>query len=308
MWSIVQPEILETYSANAQGLSPNGHHDASRVSDWQRDGAAELTSAPVGASRARGWTRQAASMARVAAIAAFAGFVTGFVTLGAGSRIAMRVAAILSADELQGAITTNQERVGEITLSGTWTLLLTGGFFGLGLGLAFAMIRPFLPESGWRRAAASGAVFFAICGFATLEGGHNRDYERFGIAGLNVCLFTLLPLLFGVMIVPLFDWLERRVDSQLPRFSRSFRTLLASAAVVFGLLLAIPGMMVLIFVPPLQLFIAVPLLVWLSGQVGNRFAGSSSSTVVTTWLSRAALAAPCIAGLVMTAIAVGRIM
>jgi hypothetical protein len=308
MWGAIQPEVIATVSVRTDVVAANGHLATAELFEQRRDVDARLVSGHAETQEARSRSNQSAgSVARIAAIAAFSGFITGFVTLGAGSRIAMRIAAILSSDELQGAITTNQERVGEITLAGTWTLMLTGGFFGLGLGLGYALIRAYLPESGWRRIAASGAVFFSICGFATLEGGGNRDYERFGIAGLNICLFTLLPLLFGLMIVPVFDRLERRVDSRLPRVSRSPRTLLSSAALLFGLIMAIPGVMVLLVMPPLQLFIATPVLVWLSGLLGKRIATLFSPSV-STWLSRAALAAPCIAGLVLTGIAVGRIM
>jgi hypothetical protein len=307
MWTAVQTGALLA-PARTDAPALNGRH----AGFTERNQPAMLEHAPPASAVqlhpvAIRSTQGFSGIARTAAIASFAGFITGFITLGGGGRIAMRIAAVLSSDELQGTITENQEQVGAITLSGTWSLMLTGGFFGLGLGLAFAMIRPYLPESGWRRVLTSGAVFFAICGFATLEGGGNRDYERFGIAGLNICLFTVLPLLFGLMIAPVADWLEHHIDTRLPRLSRSPRTLLASSALLFGMVLALPGAMVLLVAPPLQLFIAVPVLVWLSGRFGQRFA-TSPSHPVSTWLSRLSLALPCLAGLVLTAIAIGRIM
>ena len=250
MWGSIETGTFGSVVAQTVVPSLNRHPAATELAD-----PATILDSPrlmpaVGAPAARNRMAAASSrIVRIAAIGAAAGFITGFITLGGGSRIAMRIAAMLSEDELRGTLTENDQRVGEITFSGTWELLLTGGFFGLGLGLAFVLIRAYLPGSGRRRVLTSGAVFFAVCGFATLEGGGNRDYERFGIAGLNVCLFTILPLLFGLLIVPVFRSVGPANRPQLPRLSRSPRALLVSGALLFGFVVSIQGMMVLLDFP-----------------------------------------------------------
>lgn len=308
MWGTIETGVLGASPGHAVTPSLNGHH-AATVQTEPLAVFETPTSVPAAAShpvRSR-MIESVGQIIRTAAIAAFAGFIAGFITLGGGGRIAMRIAAMLSADELQGTITENQERVGEITVSGTFGLMMTGGMVGIGLGLGFVLIRSYLPESGWRRILTTGAVFFAVSGFVTLEGGGNADYEKFGIAGLNICLFILLPLLFGLMVAPVTDWLERHVDAGVPRLSRSPGVLLTSAVVLFGALCAIPGLLFLLVLPPLQLFIVTPVLVLIVRSVGNRFS-IPPGPGLSLWLNRAVLALPCIIGLTLTAIAVGRIM
>jgi len=308
MWGSIEIGTLGSPSMQFAPASLNGHHAASAYQAEQVTVEAAETSLAAGSRNTITRLDDAARhIARTAAIAACAGFIAGFITLGGGGRIAMRIAAMLSADELQGTITENQERVGEMTLSGTFGLMMTGGMVGIGLGLGFVLIRSYLPESGWRRILTTGAVFFAVCGFVTLEGGGNADYEKFGIAGLNICLFTLLPLLFGLMVAPVTDWLERHVNAGVPRLSRSPGVLLTSAVVLFGTLCAIPGLLFLLVLPPLQLFIVTPVLVLIVRSVGNRFS-IPPGPGLSLWLNRVVLALPCIIGLTLTTIAVGRIM
>lgn len=308
MWGAVETGALKSASLRTVAPSLNGHLAATALvkSDSSFETPVMSPAAKPRSALSRE-TERFGQIARTAAIAAGAGFIAGFITLGGGGRIIMRIAAILSADELQGTITENEERVGEITLSGTFGLMMTGGMVGIALGLGFMLIRSYLPESGWRRILTTGAVFFAVCGFVTLEGGGNADYEKFGIAGLNICLFTLLPLLFGLMVAPVTDWLERHIDAGVPRLAKSPRVLLTSALVLFGAICAVPGVMFLVFLPPLQLFIAMPVIVLIVRAAGNRFSIKPGSGALV-WLSRAVLALPCLIGLMLTAIAVGRIM
>lgn len=243
---------------------------------------------------------------RALSVAQLSGFIVGFLVIGGGGRLAMRIAAMLSADELQGSMTENAERVGEITLSGTVGLMFTGAAFGMALGLGFLLIAHLIPASGWRRVLVSGALFFTVCGFVTLERGENADYERFGIAGVNVCIFTLLPLLFGLLIAPLYDWLNRSIPRDLPRFSRSAGSSLVSFLMIVAMLAVVPVISLLLFLPPLQLFLVAPLLA-LGGErlIARLVTGSARWSL---WPSRVALAVPCLTGLTLLLIAVGRIV
>ena len=83
-------------------------------------------------------------------------------------------------------------------------------------GIAVMAVRPWLPAGPAHGISLTGAIGFAVAGPAVLESGENGDYQRFGILGLNICLFTLLPFLFGIAVLPVIDWLDRRISPRLP--------------------------------------------------------------------------------------------
>jgi len=299
MWIAVDAGVLASSLPSANGQVVNSQQSAAVASN-RTVGEGTITN---GRFRLGSGALQRAI--RTVAVAVVAGFIVGFLVLGGGGRLAMRLAAMMSADELQGATTENLETVGEMTLSGTLSLMITGGWFGIALGLGFVLIAPLLPSAGWKRVVTSGAVFFAVCGFVTLEGGENRDYERFGIAGVNVCLFTLLPLLFGLLIDPVF----RQVDRRLPRPALTTRSVLRvalSIAMGLSLILAFFGFMFLLILPPLQLFLVAPLLALAGRWVSDRWGDNQERWM--PWVRRIALAGPGIAGLTLTLVAIGRIV
>ncbi|MGE3798153.1 MAG: hypothetical protein AB7G88_09940 [Thermomicrobiales bacterium] len=312
----IEPEDVEVITGlyGADDVPPPDVETIARMwssIDLEIAGAAHATAtsepfaAPPSSSKSRISSRSR-QLVRQLSIAALTGFGVGFLVLGGGGRLAMRLAAMMSADELQGATTENLQTVGQVTLSGTFELMLTGGFFGVALGVGYAAIASLLPSSGWRRAVSSGLVFFAVCGFVTLEGGKNRDYERFGIVGLNVCLFTFLPLIFGLMIAPLFDRMDRRIPGDLPGGRLSPRRGLASLAMVFAMLPVLMGVLALLFFPPLQLFLIAPVLAVCGQWLVNRF--SIGATFASNWIARVALAVPSLAGLALTFLAIERIV
>ena len=77
-----------------------------------------------------------------------------------------------------------------------------------------------------------GFMLFALGGQSLFEHGQNPDYRRFGIAGLNVCLFGLLPVLFGATVGPLADRLEPWVAVRLAPRRSELRARLVRAGVV----------------------------------------------------------------------------
>lgn len=172
------------------------------------------------------------------ATGALAGAAAGAVVGGLGSRIAMRVSAIASDSGLQGALTENDNVVGEITVGGTFALLIFGGIlFGAGGGLFYAAMRRWLADLGRWRGLAFGVLLLAILGNAVVDGG-NADFRRFGPAWLNLAMFSSLYILFGVLVVPLHD----RVQRAAPPLSANMHPLAALAG-AFGLLLALAIML-----------------------------------------------------------------
>ncbi len=297
MWSSVAAATMVAPVRTVSSLSMNGNH-AVAVGSRAENRVAKSTSSTAFAF---------AEHVRTIGIAVLAGFVVGALTLGGGGRIAMRVAAALSGPELQGATTENLETVGSISLSGTLSLIMTGGLVGIALGLAYLAIRGALPADGWKRWGTSGLVFFAICGFVALEGGNVADYERFGIAGINICLFTLLPFLFGLLMGPVFDRLDQALPPDLFVLDRSPATLLKAPLLALVLLTAFAGFFLLLVLPPLQLFLVIPLLAGALRLLRVRVP-QISSLLNTERLSWLPLAVPSLLGLMLTVLAIGKIM
>ncbi|MEZ4506562.1 MAG: hypothetical protein R2848_12140 [Thermomicrobiales bacterium] len=243
------------------------------------------------------------SVIRQTTIGALAGFLVGILVVGGAARILMRIAAMLSPAQLDGALTENGNRVGEMTIGGTFELMFFGGAMpGLIGGIAVMAIRPWLPDAGWRRYLGAGAIGFAVAGPLVLERGENADYERFGILGVNVCLFTLLPFLFGVAVVPVIDEFDRRMSSHVPSFRRGPGTALASLSMlvfVFPLIvLVISGL----HLQPMGMLLLLPAI-----RVLAPFWARNAPTLTERHrrelrgarLGYAALAVPCLLGIVL---------
>ncbi len=158
---------------------------------------------------------EAVRLIRHVGTAALAGAIAGFFVAGVLGRIAMRIAGFMSRPELIGVQTANGNRVGEITLSGTLALaIFVGVASGLAGGVLYASAEPWL-RSRSRRGLIFGAALLAALGFTAIEP-FNFDFERFGVTALNVALFALLFLAFGVAIAYLFDRISRGLRSSGP--------------------------------------------------------------------------------------------
>jgi hypothetical protein len=242
---------------------------------------------------------------RQAAIGAWAGLLVGFFVVGSLSRIFMRIAGMLSPDQLNGTLTENGNRVGEITLGGTFELMIfSGALPGLLGGIVVMAVRPWLPPSGWRRYLLSGAIGFAVAAPLALEYGDNPDYKRFGILGINVCLFTLLPFFFGVTILPVIDAFDRWVPRGLPSLRRGPMAVLASVPIVLSAmpLLALviasenfePAGLLVLLLPAVR--VLAPIWARHAPTVAERHRRERRGLRV----GYAAVAIPCLLGLVIT--------
>ena len=264
---------------------------------------------------ATGWLRTALDLLqrviRQAGIGAIAGMLVGMLVLGGGSRLFMRISAIFSDAQQQGAVTENGNAVGDITLGGTLALIIfVGALFGLIAGVAVMAVRPWLPATGPMRYLVTGAIGFAVAGPIVLEGGENNDYRRFGILGLNVCLFTTLPFLFGVAVVPVIDWLDRSISATLPGASRGWSDVAKSVLMV---LLALPALQLIpaaVALEPIGLLLILPLIraLWpLWARHSQTVEVRRRRDAIGLKIGRAALLVPCVLGLVLMAQAIGRL-
>lgn len=186
-----------------------------------------------------------------------AGFVAGLIAGGVGSRLAMRIMALTSPDA-QGDMTEAGEVVGEISLDGTGFLLAVGALLGIGGGLAYVALRRWLPRR------ATGLVFglltLAVSGRVLVDP-DNIDFAILDPASLGIAMFAALPILFGLLVVPLQASLE-------PFFTKTRSRLATTLILIAGLLpLAIGG----------------PLAVGLAILVAAGFLLARSSAVRDVW-------------------------
>jgi hypothetical protein len=252
------------------------------------------------------------TVVRQTAIGAIAGFLVGMLVVGGMARLFMRFVAVLSPERLDGAVTNNGNQVGVITLSGTFELLFFGGAFpGLLGGIAVMAVRPWLPASGWRRYLLAGAIGFAVAAPMVLESGENPDYKRFGIFGINVCLFTLLPFFFGIAVVPVIDTLDRRVPRSLPSFRQGPVLALASLPMFLLTIPLLPLALVGLSLEPAGLLLLLPVI-----RVLAPFWVKHAPTLEERHrrelrgarIGYVALAAPCLLGLILMAQSLARLL
>lgn len=150
-----------------------------------------------------------ADLVRQLAIAIMAGFVGGFVT-GLWARVVMRLAGILTSDSNRGLLTENDAAVGQMTLSGTLSIAVTGAFMGAFAGLLYVAVRRWLPGNVWQRSLAFGGLLLAVFGFIVMDPG-NPDYRLFGPAWMNIGTFSLAYIVYGLVTGVTAEALLRRM-------------------------------------------------------------------------------------------------
>jgi hypothetical protein len=138
------------------------------------------------------------------------GLIAGVVVGGIGSRLIMRVMTLTSVPAVRGAETDFGATVGEITLGGTLFLLILGGILGIAGGIAYLAIRKLLPGPAWVEGLVFGVLLLALVGrFLVVP--DNADFLILSPAGLAVALFSALPILYGLLFVPLHRLFEPRI-------------------------------------------------------------------------------------------------
>ena len=187
---------------------------------WSRDAPPEL---PVG---------------RYAAVCLAGGTMAGVIAAGAGGRVVMRLLAVTSPEEVEGALTEAQATIGEITVGGTLGFVVFSGIpAGFLAGALYALAGPVLPR-GRAGGLAIGAILLVLLGWL-LEPlrADNFDFNLVGPDWLSVLSFTALALFQGVLTVALVARLSRDVPS---RRLRPRTVLLGRIALAVVVLAALP--------------------------------------------------------------------
>ena len=224
--------------------------------------------------------RAFAEILRGILVAALACGIVGTLIGGLGGRIVMRAAALLDPSST-GFATANGNRIGDITLGGTFALLIFGGLLvGLVAAVVWVTVAPWLPRGGIRQALASAVVAVALAGGLLVESS-NPDFALLDHDLVIVAMLLAIPALFGLTLPFAIRWLDRRVRH--PGTDPTAFTLLTGGLVLLGGGLVVPITAAIFFadqaclctVAPLPL--GVPLLIaglatiatWVAGVRGS---------------------------------------
>jgi hypothetical protein len=244
---------------------------------------------------------------RLLAVGVMAGFGAGFAG-GIWARLAMRVSGFLTDSRNRGLLTENDAPVGAITFGGTMSIALFAGVVGILGGLLYVIIRSRLPGQGWRRGLLYGGLLLATFGFIVMDK-DNPDYHLFGPPGVNVGTFSLVYILFGLIVAPLADWLDRILPKWPPVTPFRMRLLPAYAALAFfgsfGFLMILMGVLFTGGMPSVifALFIVLAIVSPMSPRLFR-----SMQLPRPALIGYAALAAPSLIGLVLTVRAIADIL
>lgn len=133
------------------------------------------------------------------------GGVAGFIALGGGSRLAMRVVALLGGRR-------------EVTVDGTVFLLIAGTMLGAVIGVSIAAALRVWPHSGRTIGLLVAATLF---GLLISDGEAFDELLHDGPGGwLNFPMFAAFLLAYGWLAPRLVRWIEGRLPHWTPRFAR----------------------------------------------------------------------------------------
>ncbi len=155
-------------------------------------------------------------LGRTAAVGFVAGAASGVIVGGIGSRLAMRILAVINSEKA-GLETENGNIVGKITADGTVSLVVFVGIFaGVLGGLLYVAMRRWVPGSGLWKGLAYGVILFLLFGSIVIDK-HNTDFMRLGPRPVSVTFFALLFPLYGTLLSPLVERFDRHVPQSFRR-------------------------------------------------------------------------------------------
>jgi len=128
-------------------------------------------------------------------------------------------------EEAQGTPPTG-EVIGRFTWAGTLGIVEFSLIVGIIAGLSYVWIRRFVPFSGLRKGLVFGWILLTTLALQLMVA---DDFDRVQPRIVGVTLFALLPVVFGVVAVPVAD---RFIASTPPRDGHPRRTQIGKWALV----------------------------------------------------------------------------
>ena len=144
-----------------------------------------------------------------AAVFMVIGTATGILITGAGGRLTMRLLAMTS-PEATGRLTEASASVGEISLEGTFTLLLFGALpFSFASAALYLLVVPWLPSGALGGVLLGAVMFVTVSPFVDPLRADNIDFLIVGPGWLAIIAFALLSLLQGAALAAIAGRLSR---------------------------------------------------------------------------------------------------
>lgn len=132
------------------------------------------------------------------------GLFVGIVVVGLGSRLAMFVLRVTSPDTVIGVTSDDGFTIGQVTLGGTYNLVVVGAAAGFIGAVAYVAVAPWLIGPTWFRRLTVGLTAGALGGSALIHS-DGIDFNLLEPLWLAVALFIALPLATGVVLAAVAD-------------------------------------------------------------------------------------------------------
>jgi len=138
------------------------------------------------------------------------GLAVGIVVGGLGGRVAMRLIALLIPDSA-GAFTENGNRIGDITLGGSFGVIFFAGLFvGIFLAVIWVVVSPWFPRSLGLRVLAAIPLAIGLGAFGVIQGS-NTDFIVLGFDPSVIVVLLALVGLVGASMAIVDAWLDERL-------------------------------------------------------------------------------------------------
>jgi hypothetical protein len=128
-----------------------------------------------------------------------AGVTVGVLVVGVGSRLAMMLLRLTSPDRVRGVTSDDGFEIGQVTLAGTYNLLLLGAAFGVIGAAAYRAVHPWLIGPHWFQRLTIGLAAAAVVGSMLIHA-DGIDFTLLQPTWLAISLFVALPAVFAVAI------------------------------------------------------------------------------------------------------------
>ena len=202
-----------------------------------------------------------------------AGVPLGVVVAGLGGRLAMLVLRLTSPEAVVGRETDDGFVIGEVTLAGTYNLLVLGATVGFIGAAAYVAVAPWLVGPRWARAATTGVTAGALVGSMLLHA-DGLDFTVLEPLWLAIGLFVGLPAVFGVLLAYVVERVEAP-DHWSARGQRRGQ---------------VPVLVLLLFVPALVVVVPVAVVVAALLPLRRALLEPLRRSVVGTWVVRCCFA------------------
>jgi hypothetical protein len=138
------------------------------------------------------------------------GISAGVILIGVGSRLAMLLLRVTSPDVVRGFKSDDGFIIGQVTLAGTYNLLL-GATVGIIGAAAYLLVAPWLIGPSWFRRVTTGLAAAVVVG-SMLVHADGIDFRALKPTWLAIGVFIALPGVFGGVVGVVVDAV-RRPDS-----------------------------------------------------------------------------------------------